>query len=306
MWLLSSQAHFASVGPILDDILTRPVDGVRVAVFGWSGEVIDGLVGAAFDGSMSEANVFARHHGLVLVGAIVVPLVAAAVLSAFRDQVENTNAALVLVLIVVAAASTGIRSAGIVAALSSAIWFDFFLTAPYLHLTITDRADIETTILLVLVGAGVTEVALWGRREQARSSRYEGFLAGVMEAAAAVAGGEVSAEALIERVERQLVDLLSLDACVFQRTISRDLPQLRSDGSVFRDGRVVDVDHAGLPTDSQIQLLAQSAGAAKGEFLLTASAHVARPALQARLVAVALADQVGAALAGSDPTSAST
>ncbi len=250
-------------------------------------------------------NVFARHRGLVVLGAVVTPLVAAAVMSVFRDQLENTNAALVLVLIVVAAASTGIRSAGIVAALSSAVWFDFFLTAPYFQLTITDRADIETTVLLVLVGAGVTEVALWGRRQQARSSRYEGFLSGVIEAAAAVAGGDVTTEELIERVERQLVDLLDLDACVFGASISRGLPRLRSDGRVLRDGRVVDVDGSGLPTDSQIQLLAQSGGVAKGEFLLTASAHLARPALEPRLVAVALADQVGAALAGVDPRSAS-
>ena len=80
---------------------------------------------------------------------------------------------------------------------------------------------------------------------------------------------------------------------------------LRSDGTVLRDGRVFDVDRLGLPTDSQIQLLAQSSGAARGEFLLTASAHVARPALECRLVAVELAEQAGA-LAGAAPRSAST
>jgi hypothetical protein len=42
----------------------------------------------------------------------------------FRDSVANTNAALVLILLVVAAAATGIRSADIVAALSSVLWFD--------------------------------------------------------------------------------------------------------------------------------------------------------------------------------------
>jgi hypothetical protein len=46
---------------------------------------------------------------------------------------------LALVLLVVAAAATGIRSAGIVAALSSALWFDF-LTQPYPRFTITDQA----------------------------------------------------------------------------------------------------------------------------------------------------------------------
>jgi hypothetical protein len=52
------------------------------------------------------------------------------VLSLFRDSVANTNAALALVLLIVAAAATGIRAAGLVAALSSAVCFDFFLTGP--------------------------------------------------------------------------------------------------------------------------------------------------------------------------------
>ena len=36
------------------------------------------------------------------------------------------------------------------------------LTEPYTHFTITDRADIETAVLLMLVGAAVTEVASGG------------------------------------------------------------------------------------------------------------------------------------------------
>jgi K+-sensing histidine kinase KdpD len=81
-------------------------------------------------------------------------------MSTLRNSLENTNAALVLVLWVVAAASTGIRLAGVLAALSSAAWFDFFLTAPYLTFRINDRADIETTVLLVLVGAAVSETRI--------------------------------------------------------------------------------------------------------------------------------------------------
>ena len=61
------------------------------------------------------------------------------------------------------------------AALSSAVWFDFFLTEPYNRLTISDQADIETAALLVLVGIAVTEVALWGRRQQARRQSGAGL-----------------------------------------------------------------------------------------------------------------------------------
>ena len=78
---------------------------------------------------------------LVIGAAAVAPLVACAVLALFRDSVANTNAALGLVLIIVAAAATGIRAAGIVAALSSAAWFDFFPTEPFNSFKITDRDD---------------------------------------------------------------------------------------------------------------------------------------------------------------------
>lgn len=44
-------------------------------------------------------------------------------------------------------------------------------------------------MLLVLIGASVTEVALWGRRQQAQSSRRSGYLDGVLSAAATVSTG---------------------------------------------------------------------------------------------------------------------
>jgi K+-sensing histidine kinase KdpD len=246
-----------------------------------------------------------RHRGLILCTAVLAPLVASAVMSMFRNSLENTNAALVLVLLVVAAASTGIRLAGILAALSSAVWFDFFLTAPYLAFAIVDRTDIETTVLLVLVGAAVSEIASWGRRQQAQASRHEGFLAGVIEASGVVAAGDPARETLVDHVERQLVEILNLDACEFRSTISNGLPVLRPDGTVTRHGTAFDVDRFGLPTDSQIQLLAHSGGTTRGEFLLTAATHIARPRLEARRVAVTLADQVAAAIATSKPNPAS-
>jgi hypothetical protein len=151
----------------------------------------------------------------------------------------------------------------------------------------------------------VSEIAHWGRRQQAQASRHEGFLAGVIEAARVVAAGDSPTETLVDHVERQLVEILNLDTCVFSSTISTGLPVLRTDGTVARHGNTLDVDRSGLPTDSQIQLLAQSGGTIEGEFLLTAAAHIARPSLEARRVAVTLADQVAAAIATSKPKPAS-
>jgi K+-sensing histidine kinase KdpD len=155
-----------------------------------------------------------RAHRPLFIAAAVVPLVACAVLALFRDSVANTNAALGLVLVIVAAAATGIRAAGIVAALSSAAWFDFFLTKPYHSFSITDRADIETAVLLVLVGAAVSEVAMWGYRQQARASREQPYLDGVLGTAATVAAGRRSTSSLIDHVCGQIVEVLQIDDCL--------------------------------------------------------------------------------------------
>src|SRR6266540_2386499 len=144
---------------------------------------------------MRTSDVLMRNKSAVVAVAAVVPALACAAIAPFRIDIANTNAALVLVLIVVAAAATGIRTAGVVAALSGAAWFDFFLTQPYQRLTITDRADIETAVLLVLVGLAVTEVALWGRRQQAGASRQHGYLNGVVQTAGLVASGASPTEA---------------------------------------------------------------------------------------------------------------
>jgi K+-sensing histidine kinase KdpD len=167
--------------------------------------------------------------------------------------VANTNAALVLVLLVVAAAATGVRTAGVAAALSTALWFDFFLTQPYQHFTITAQADVETAALLVLVGIAVTEVALWGRRQQALASRKDGYLNGVMRTASLVAAGHPEPEALIAQVADQLVEVLDIDDCRFDND-TRDIAPaaLMRDGTVTRHGHQVDVTRHGMPTDSEI------------------------------------------------------
>ena len=204
-----------------------------------------------------------RHRGLIFAAAVLTPLLASALMSTLRNNLENTNAALVLVLLVVAAASTGIRLAGVLAALSSAVWFDFFLTAPYLAFAIIDRADIETTVLLVLVGLAVSEIAYWGRTQQAEASRHEGFLAGVIEAAGVVAAGDSPTETLVDHVVRQIVQILKLDRCVFRSTVSIGLPVLQPNGTVVRHGKTLDIDRFGLPTDRRFSFL-HKAGARLG------------------------------------------
>ncbi|MFF3064955.1 DUF4118 domain-containing protein [Oerskovia sp. NPDC057915] len=239
---------------------------------------------------------------LVVLAALVAPLVVCAALAPFRADVANTNVALLLVLVVVGAAATGRRLAGIGAALSSGVWFDFFLTEPYQQLTITDRTDLETTVLLLLVGVAVTEIALWGRREQARSSRRVGYLAGIVSSARLVADGTASPATLVAHVQRQIVDVLDLDECRFDTSTGGAHPRLHEDGSVTRGSQVLDVERDGLPTDDRVELLVEHAGVVRGRFLLDATTRVRRPDLDQRVIAVTLAQQVGSALAATRAT----
>jgi K+-sensing histidine kinase KdpD len=69
-------------------------------------------------------------------------------------------------LVVVAAAAIGGRAAGIVAAISAALAYDFFLTTPYHTLVIDSLAQVITVALLVATGT----VASIGGRVRRRSA----------------------------------------------------------------------------------------------------------------------------------------
>jgi hypothetical protein len=243
-----------------------------------------------------------RARSLALTAAVVGPAATGALLSLVRGLVADNNAALVFVLVVVAVAATGHRLAGLVAAVASAAAFDFFLTQPYLDFAISQRDDIEAAVLLALIGLAVTEIALWGRRQQARASVRAGYLEGVVAAARLAASGGTSPSELVDLVGRQIGDVLDLDDCRFDPGASRPgRPRLQPDGSITWRGGLVDVDREGLPTIDVIELPVTSAGVERGRYLLTSTNAVRRPDRERRQVAVTLADQAAAALAGAAP-----
>jgi hypothetical protein len=233
---------------------------------------------------------------VAVLAGLMAPLVVAAVLLPLRGSVANTDVALLLVLVVLGVASTGHRLAGLLAAVSAAVCFDFFWTQPYQTLRIVTRADVETAVLLLLVGVAVTEIAAWGWRQHAAAGREAGFRDGILTTAEGVATGD-SPSVVIDRVCEQLVELLGLQRCHFDYGTGLDHPRLRHDGTVVWRHRTLDVDATGLPEDRPTELIVESGGQFRGRFLLTPRDD-ARPAPDERLVAVALADQVGAALAG--------
>jgi K+-sensing histidine kinase KdpD len=230
----------------------------------------------------------------VRIAAVVMPPLVCAILSTVRDDVTAATSVLVLVVLVVAAAATGDRTASLLTALSAGAWFDFFLTEPFLRFTIADADDIETTVLLVVISVAVTEIALWGYRQQQRGSRRSGYLEGVLGAARAVAEGSMPTATVIEVVARQITDVLGADECRYVVGPVRDARNavLDQDGVLTRDGRMVDVDRDGLPADEYIAVPVRRGSEVAGHFLVTAATHLVYPTREQLQIAVLLADQV--------------
>jgi K+-sensing histidine kinase KdpD len=241
-----------------------------------------------------------RRDQLAILAALAAPLLLTLILVPFRTSLPNTDAALALILVVVAVAAIGNRLAGVLAAVSAAVWFDFFLTRPYERFTITRAADIETTALILVIGVAVTEIAVWGRRQHVAASRRAGYLEGINAAAESVAVGG-SPSALIDQVCAQLTRLLSLRSCRFEYGVAGlgRPARLQHDGQLVHAG-ASDAERDGLPAHTE--LLAENHGILQGRFLMSPQPG-SRPTLEQRLVAVAFADQVGAALAASRPVS---
>jgi hypothetical protein len=224
--------------------------------------------------------------------AVGTPLVISAVLGAAGGLLANTTAALVLVLVVVGAACLGHRSAGLAAAVSAGLGFDFFLTAPYLTFSVTDPGDVETLVALTLVAVAVTEIVQWGRRYRSQLGDREAYL----DALLAISPQHGRGDRWIDAVGDYLVALLDLDACSWVDVVDPYAPRLDRDGQVRNRGRVLPVDDDGLPVLSTLVLPVRPDEPGSPGFVLTASTHVARPTPRQRRLAAALADQTGWAL----------
>gem|GEM_PF-963170 len=125
---------------------------------------------------MNVLDRFNRHYRLLATG-LVAPLVASLILLPFTSIFPDTSFELLLVLVVVGVALAGDRFAGWLAALSAGLCFEFFLTQPDQSLTIASAEDVRTTLLLVVVGFAVTEIAHRGRE----AAQYANRMAAVVE-----------------------------------------------------------------------------------------------------------------------------
>ena len=234
---------------------------------------------------------------IAVLAALVAPLGAAAILLPFRASWSNTNVALLLVVVIVGVSAIGNRVAGALAAVWAAAWFDFFFTLPYYRFTIRRSADVTTAVLLLLTGLAVSQLAARARRLKVVTITDAGYLAQIHETAS-MGNSARSPDAVVDHVKAQLTGLLDLEGSRFEYgSLLGHPPRLETDGTVMVGHARRDVEQFGLPAE-EIELRTFGNGQYYGRFMLKPKPG-SKPSLQARLVAVTLADQAGRALGAS-------
>jgi hypothetical protein len=236
-----------------------------------------------------------NRAALANVSGLVVPPAVAALLIPVRGSLVDTASALILVAVVAAIAIFGNRVAGMLAAASSGVWFDFFLTRPYERLAISHRADIETTISLFVVGLIVTELAARGRHHRRVAIEESDYVELIYELGEMVALGEPAASVVV-RATGELTELLHLRRCDYEP--GRPGPHrttITPDGEVIHGGYLWSVSTMGLP-GSELDLPVHFAGRVLGRFVLVPTPGWPVES-EKMIVAVAIAGHVGAAQA---------
>lgn len=232
---------------------------------------------------------------LIGAGAIFAPFAISGALAPARDRTPNTTVALLVTLSVVALGTTVTQRMALFAALSGGVGFDLFHTRPYGSLQITRLADVETTVLLVAIGVVVGQLASRSRMHQADAAGAGRDVERLHELAEMVAGGAPVGD-VVTATTREITEILRLRSCVFDGALSdRPGPFVERHGAVTWGQIGWKISTFGLPS-KPISLVIEHQAMPLGRFVLRADPAELTTARQL-LVAVALADQAGAAIA---------
>ncbi len=224
------------------------------------------------------------------------PIAVAGALVGVRGEFDTTNVALVLVLVVVGTAAFGGRGPAALSAIIAALSYEFFFTRPYDSLRIDNANDVETTLILLAIGLAVGQLAVHARHTRQAASRGRDELASMRRVAERVSAGASERE-LIDLVVAEVTDLLSLVACRFEVEATGPLvPVLERSGRIESPHRRVGPDGELALPPLGVRLPVVGAGHQVGSLVLDPDPTIG-VTVEARLVAVALADQLGSALA---------
>lgn len=238
------------------------------------------------------------HVGLLRIGAFVVPLVLCVILYGLNPVVTTLEAALLLVIVEVAAASTGDRLVGIICGLSGAVGFTYFLTQPYLDFHIENRQDIELAVALLVIGFVVGELAAWGSRQAEVASARGDYLDGVV-AVADLLVTDGSHERTSEEVAHRIQRVLDVDEVTYvPGPPEPDDALLTRTGTLLVSGGTIDPVRDALPSDRFIAVPVTAEGREVGHFRISAATRRVRVRHEQLAVAVVLADQFASTLSG--------
>ncbi|HEX5267809.1 MAG TPA: DUF4118 domain-containing protein [Acidimicrobiales bacterium] len=232
---------------------------------------------------------------LAAFSAGLLPLAVAVAWIPLRRSLPNTDVALVLVATIAPVARLGGHVATGFGSVSAALSFGYFHTEPYGHWQIAHARDVETTVLIVLVGVFVGELTLRVFHHRAAAARGSADLAVLAETAELMAVGD-DPGLVLGAVAGELVRLLDLADCEFSaEPPSRSCPWVGRDGilsTAAAPGAAGGAPGLDLPVWVQGQVL--------GHYRMTLRPGAA-PAPDRLALAVSLADQAGAALAVAPP-----
>jgi hypothetical protein len=165
--------------------------------------------------------------------------------------------------------------------------------------------DVETVIILLAVGLLVGEVAARGRRSRRERERAADAIARVHRVAARIAeGGPLDSEGrlrkVVDEVITELVALLRLHDCHIEfAPFQWPLPRLERSGAIETSEHQFSSGGFMLP-EWGLGLPVLQAGSEVARLVLLGDPEVS-VTIEERVVAVALADQLGSALAMAGP-----
>jgi K+-sensing histidine kinase KdpD len=226
--------------------------------------------------------------GAMLLAFLLVPL---------RDHFPNTVFALALVIPVLVGAIIGGRIAGIVSAVVAALSFNFVYTKPYGSLRIASKDDVATFVMLALVALITAELGLRARRGglAAREARSE---LQRLYRVAELSARNSDIDDVISSARAEMIGLFGLLECVYDpNTGAPEMPRLGQKGAL-EHARLVASGEFLLPTGG-VEVPVKGRGRDFGRLVLYAG-DATRAPLEKRLVAVAIADELGITLASAE------
>jgi Domain of unknown function (DUF4118) len=232
------------------------------------------------------------------VGSMAIVLVAG-LLGEARGALGPANVALAIAILVVGSAALGGRYAGVLTGVVGALSFDFFHTQPYGTLRINNAKDIETVVLLLLIGALAGELTHLRDSHRQEKAEADGLLETVLAVSHVAASGG-SVDDVWQSVKEALIHELGPVDCRFEPfgTLAPPLPRIQSSGALPHSTHRRFLGHG-------FELPTAGAEIAVGDGTHVFGRIVVVPrqprgvSLRERRVAVAVAEQLGIAVAHS-------